>query len=77
MNWDQVEGMWKDLKGTFREKWAKLTDDDLELIAGKKDRLVGKLQKEYGLQKEQAEEDADSWLTSVGEGKKHENRIVH
>jgi len=43
MNWDQVEGQWKELKGSIREKWAQLTDDDLESIASKKDRLLGKL----------------------------------
>ena len=44
MNWDQVEGNWKLLKGKFREKWGKLTDDDLDVVAGKRDQLLGKLQ---------------------------------
>ncbi len=43
MNWDQVSGSWKTMKGTVREQWGKLTDDDLEVIAGKEDQLVGKL----------------------------------
>ena len=51
MNWDQVEGQWKGLKGQVRETWAKLTDDDIELIGGKKDRLLGKLQERYGLER--------------------------
>ena len=59
MNWDQVEGKWKDLKGRFREKFGKLTDDDLETIAGKKDQLVGRLQQRYGYGKEEAEREAD------------------
>jgi uncharacterized protein YjbJ (UPF0337 family) len=46
--WDQVKGNWKQLKGKVREKWGLLTDDDLEHIAGHKDRLVGKLQEKYG-----------------------------
>ena len=41
MNWDQVGGMWKQTQGKFREKWGKLTDDDLEVIAGKRDQLIG------------------------------------
>ena len=46
MNWDQIAGNWKQFKGTVKEKWGKLTDDDLEVIEGKKDQLVGRLQGE-------------------------------
>ena len=46
--WDQVKGNWKQLKGKVREKWGLLTDDDMEHIAGHKDRLIGKLQEKYG-----------------------------
>ncbi len=46
--WDQVKGNWKQFKGTVREKWGLLTDDDLEHIAGHKDKLVGKIQEKYG-----------------------------
>jgi uncharacterized protein YjbJ (UPF0337 family) len=67
MNWDQVEGHWKEWKGKIREKWAKLTDDDLELIAGKKDRLLGKLQSHYGKQKEAAEGELDSFVGSIND----------
>ena len=55
MNWDQVEGKWKQVKGQARQKWADLTDDDLEKINGKRDELVGKVQERYGLAKDQAE----------------------
>jgi uncharacterized protein YjbJ (UPF0337 family) len=48
MNWNQIEGSWKQAQGRVREKWGKLTDDDLELIAGKRDQLVGVLQRKYG-----------------------------
>ena len=65
MNWDQIEGRWKDVKGRFREKWAKLTDDDLESIAGKKDRLLGKLQAYYGHKKEDAEKEVDTFLGRI------------
>lgn len=59
MNWDQVEGKWKEVKGRVRAKFGKLTDDDMEVIAGKKDELVGRLQQRYGYNKEQAEREAD------------------
>ncbi len=48
MNWNQIEGSWKEMQGKVREKWGKLTDDDLERIAGKRDQLVGVLQRKYG-----------------------------
>ncbi len=70
MNWDQIEGKWKVLKGDVREKWAKLTDDDLESIAGKKDRLLGKLQQHYGRSREQAETDVNSWISKLDSKKK-------
>jgi uncharacterized protein YjbJ (UPF0337 family) len=57
MNWDQVKGNWKQFSGKVKEKWGKLTDDDLTTIAGKRDQLVGKLQTAYGYSKEQAEKE--------------------
>ena len=65
MNWDEVEGKWNQLKGTVREKYGKLTDDDLQVIGGKKDRFIGKLQERYGIAREQAEKDANTWLTNA------------
>lgn len=62
MNWDMVEGKWKQFKGDVRNTWGKLTDDDLEAIAGKKDKLVGRLQERYGLERDQAEKDVDAWV---------------
>jgi len=61
MNWDQVEGKWKQMKGTAKQKWGKLTDDDLDLIAGSRDKLVGRLQERYGIAKDAAEKEVDSW----------------
>jgi uncharacterized protein YjbJ (UPF0337 family) len=55
MNWDQVEGKWKQMKGNFRWKWGKLTDDDFDVIAGKRDILRGKIQERYGIAKDEAE----------------------
>ena len=61
MNWDQVEGKWKQAKGSIKQKWGKLTDDDLEMIAGQRDKLVGKLQERYGMAKDAAEQEVNAW----------------
>ena len=61
MNADRLEGNWKQLKGKMREKWGKLTDNDWETVAGKKDQLLGKLQERYGYTREQAERDYDDF----------------
>lgn len=55
MNWDRIEGNWKQFTGKAREKWGRLTDDDMEKIGGKRDQLVGKVQESYGIAKDQAE----------------------
>ena len=65
MNWDTAEGKWNEIKGQLREKWAKLTDSDLEDIAGKKDRLVGRLHQRYGYQKERALREVDALIDTV------------
>ncbi len=70
MNWDQVQGQFKQLGGKIKQKWAKLTDDDLQLLSGKKDEFVGKLQEKYGYQKDQAEREVDAFLKDFdGTGK--------
>ncbi|ABE38612.1 CsbD family protein [Rhodopseudomonas pseudopalustris] len=65
MNWDRVEGNWKQFKGNVKEKWGKLTDDDLDVIAGRRDQLEGKLQERYGFAKEQVRTDVDAWFKSL------------
>jgi uncharacterized protein YjbJ (UPF0337 family) len=55
MNWDTIEGKWKQAAGVAKTKWGKLTDDDLKAVGGKRDQLIGKLQERYGLAKDQAE----------------------
>jgi uncharacterized protein YjbJ (UPF0337 family) len=65
MNWDQTEGKWKQLKGSLKENWGKLTDDDLTIIAGNRDKFVGKVQERYGIAKEEAEKRADQWVKAV------------
>jgi uncharacterized protein YjbJ (UPF0337 family) len=64
MNWDQMEGKWKQMKGDARTKWGKLTDQDLEQIAGQRDKLLGKIQERYGIAREDAEKQADEWYST-------------
>jgi uncharacterized protein YjbJ (UPF0337 family) len=61
MNWDQVKGQWKQMKGSARKQWGKLTDDDLDVIAGERERLVGLIQERYGITKEEAEKQIAAW----------------
>lgn len=61
MNWDQMEGKWKQMKGAVKQKWGKLTDDDLDVIAGKQDQLIGKIQERYGITREAAEKEVNAW----------------
>ncbi|MFC3695735.1 CsbD family protein [Chenggangzhangella methanolivorans] len=63
MAWDRVEGNWKQAKGKVKEQWGKLTDDDLDVIAGKRDQLEGKIQERYGIEKAKAKEEVDAWST--------------
>lgn len=65
MNWDQVAGNWKQLKGVAKEKWGRLTDDDLERMSGQRDQLIGRLQEHYGMAREEAEREADRWATGI------------
>ncbi|MDQ3774629.1 MAG: CsbD family protein [Pseudomonadota bacterium] len=65
MNWDQVEGNWKQFKGKAQQVWGDLTDDELDIIQGKRQELVGRLQKTYGYTKERAEQEADKWAREL------------
>jgi uncharacterized protein YjbJ (UPF0337 family) len=65
MNWDRVEGNWKTFKGQVQQKWGKLTDDDLDVIEGKRTELAGRLQERYGYAKDEAEKNIDTWLKNV------------
>jgi uncharacterized protein YjbJ (UPF0337 family) len=62
MNWDRVEGNWKEFKGNVQQKWGKLTNDDLQVIDGKRNELAGRLQQRYGYAKDQADREIDTWL---------------
>jgi uncharacterized protein YjbJ (UPF0337 family) len=65
MVWDQIAGNWKQFKGQVKEKWGKLTDDDLTTIAGKRDQLAGLLQKKYGYAKDEAEKELDEFSRAL------------
>lgn len=65
MNWDQIEGDWKQFKGKAQQQWGKLTDDDLSVVNGRRTELLGVLQKRYGHDKEQGENAINEWLKMV------------
>jgi uncharacterized protein YjbJ (UPF0337 family) len=62
MNWKEFEGRWNQITGQVRSQWGKLTDDDLTLVAGKRDQLIGKVQERYGILKDEAEKQVDEWI---------------
>ena len=65
MNWDRIEGNWKQLKGKAQLQWGKLTDDDFDVVAGKREQLSGKLQERYGMAMEEAEKQVKAWENSA------------
>jgi uncharacterized protein YjbJ (UPF0337 family) len=64
MNWDRIEGNWKTFKGQARQQWGKLTDDDLDVVAGKREELVGRIQNSYGIARDEAEKQVADWEQS-------------
>ncbi|MGE0354567.1 MAG: CsbD family protein [Gemmatimonadales bacterium] len=66
MNRDTLQGTWMEMKGKVREEWGKLTDNDLDRIAGKREQLVGVLQQHYGWAKEDAERRVEEWRKRTG-----------
>ena len=65
MNWDRIEGNWKQFKGKIQEQWGELTDDDLDKVEGKQEQLAGIIQQRYGKSKDEASKAVDDWLTKV------------
>ena len=65
MNWDQIEGRWKEFKGKAQQQWGKLTDDDLDVIEGRRDELLGKLQNAYGVSREEADRQIRQWERTI------------
>jgi len=73
MNWDRIEGNWKQMKGKVREKWGKLTDSDFEQIAGRKDQLISRIQERYGISRDEAQKQAEEWAKM----QTHDEREAH
>ena len=65
MNWDRVQGNWKQFAGNAKVKWGKLTDDDLTVIDGRREQLEGKIQEHYGYGKEQVKKELDDWAATL------------
>jgi uncharacterized protein YjbJ (UPF0337 family) len=65
MNWDQIEGKWKQVKGKARQRWGEFTDDDVDFIEGKKEKLIGKLQERKGIARAEAEREVEEWGSSL------------
>ena len=61
MNWNRIEGNWKQFKGKVKQQWGKLTDDQLDIVAGKRDQLIGEIQESYGISKAEAEKQLVTW----------------
>jgi uncharacterized protein YjbJ (UPF0337 family) len=65
MDWNRVEGNWKQMTGKVKEKWGQLTDDDLTQVNGKREQLEGKLQERYGYAKDQTKKEVDDWFNTL------------
>lgn len=65
MNWDQIQGKWKQLKGDVQSKWGELTDDEVDEVKGDREALEGKIQAKYGKTKEEAKKEVDEFLASM------------
>ena len=68
MNWDRIEGNWKQFKGKVREQWGDLTDDDLDKVNGQREQLEGVIQQRYGQSKDDASRAVDDWLSRNPDG---------
>jgi uncharacterized protein YjbJ (UPF0337 family) len=67
MNWDQIEGKWKQYSGKAKSKWGKFTDDDMKVLSGRKDQLVGLVQERYGIARDEAERQVDEFGNSFSD----------
>ena len=69
MNWERIEGDWLQFKGHVKKQWGKLSDDQVDVIAGQRDILAGKLREAYGIGKEEAERQIQDWETNLDGGR--------
>lgn len=72
MNWDRIEGNWRQFQGKARQKWGKLTDSDWQQMTGKKEQLIGRIQERYGIAREEAQREADEWARAQASDLKEE-----
>jgi uncharacterized protein YjbJ (UPF0337 family) len=75
MNSDQMKGKWKQMKGSVKERWGKLTDDDIDVIDGQHDQLIGKIQERYGIAKDAAQKQVDEWNAAARESDVEQERV--
>lgn len=75
MNWDRIQGNWKQLTGQAKEQWGKLTDDDFDVIAGRRDQLAGKIQERYGVAKDEAEKQVAAWARKASDALEPKEKI--
>jgi uncharacterized protein YjbJ (UPF0337 family) len=74
MNSDQLKGKWKQVKGSVKERWGKLTDDDLNVIDGQSEQLIGTIQERYGIAREAAQKQVDEWNAAADRESKAEDK---
>jgi len=74
MNSDTLKGKWKEMKGSVKERWGRLTDNDLEVIDGQHDQLIGKIQQRYGIAREAAQKQVEEWNSALSRETEYEDR---
>ena len=74
MNEDRMEGKWKQMKGALKSRWGKLTDHDLDVVAGQRDQLVGRIQERYGIAKDEAQIQVDEWNRTLDEENEYQRQ---
>jgi uncharacterized protein YjbJ (UPF0337 family) len=74
MNSDTLKGKWKEMKGSVKERWGRLTDNDLEVIDGQHDQLIGKIQQRYGIAREAAQKQVEEWNSALSRESEYEDR---
>ena len=65
MNWDRIKGNWKQVQGRAKAQWGKLTDDDLQVVAGHREQLAGRIQERYGIAKDEVEKQLTAWQSTA------------